>query len=38
MYNSTTDLQQSTAVQLTYINVKQYNWPTVMYSSTTDLQ
>ena len=29
--------KECTAAQLTYRNVQQYNWPTVIYSSTTDL-
>jgi len=30
MYRSTTDLHKRTAVQLTYSNVKQYNWPLLL--------
>jgi len=37
MYSSTTDLHYCKAVYLTHINVQQYNLPTLMYSSTTDL-
>jgi len=34
LYRGSTDLQHYTAVQLTYINVEYYNWPTAVYSGT----